>query len=278
MFEPNMIGAYGPWAASLAGDGPGRLSFRNPRVDARPDSTSGGRGPRNRVADLMHRPPSGGVPEAELQHQLDYDGLHVEHLHWQLPYGPPTEAVFLKPTGATGRLPGRARPARPRRQQVLRQRKIAQIDRRAAPDDGEHREDYYGGVSWANELAKRGFAVLSTTPSPSPADASASATCPRSSGDDLRWKSIPRIREEIKAYNEFAAEHEHLMAKSLFCAGTTWPGVLLGEDRGHSTTSAPGPDVDPEPRRLRRALRRRTADGLPRRHSTTGSPAAASSA
>src|SRR5689334_21961810 len=29
--EPNMIGAYGPWAASLAGEGPARLSFRNPR-------------------------------------------------------------------------------------------------------------------------------------------------------------------------------------------------------------------------------------------------------
>ena len=34
-----------------------------------------------------------------------YDGLHIEHLTWQLPYGPPTEAVFLKPAGAQGRLP-----------------------------------------------------------------------------------------------------------------------------------------------------------------------------
>ena len=26
-----MIGAYGPWAAPLVGDGPARLSFRHPR-------------------------------------------------------------------------------------------------------------------------------------------------------------------------------------------------------------------------------------------------------
>ena len=31
---PNMIGAYGPWAASLAGEGPARLSFRRPGVRA----------------------------------------------------------------------------------------------------------------------------------------------------------------------------------------------------------------------------------------------------
>ena len=30
---PNMIGAYGPWAAGLAGDGPATLSFRNPRFE-----------------------------------------------------------------------------------------------------------------------------------------------------------------------------------------------------------------------------------------------------
>src|SRR5690349_860260 len=99
-----MIGAYGPWAASLAGERPGRLSFRGPRFDAgRIDDWR--REALDRVADLMREPDAGGVPQAELQHQLDYDGLHVEHLSWQLPYGPPTEAVFLKPEGARGRLP-----------------------------------------------------------------------------------------------------------------------------------------------------------------------------
>ena len=35
----------------------------------------------------------------------------------------------------------------------------------------------------------------------------------------------------IKAYNEWAGQHEHVMAKSLFSAGTTWPGVFFAEDR-----------------------------------------------
>ena len=39
-------------------------------------------------------------------------------------------------------------------------RKIAQISDQLHPMMKTHREEYYGGVSWANALAKRGFAVL----------------------------------------------------------------------------------------------------------------------
>jgi hypothetical protein len=37
--------------------------------------------------------------------------------------------------------------------------------------------------------------------------------------------------EKIKSYNQWAGQHEHIMAKSLFCAGTTWPGVSFAEDK-----------------------------------------------
>src|SRR3954463_9906058 len=97
--EPNMIGAYGPWAASLVGEGPARLSFRQPRFD---DVEAWRREARRRGTDCLLSPDIGGAPDVQLQHQLDYDGLHVEHLHWQLPYGPPTEALLLKPKGAKG--------------------------------------------------------------------------------------------------------------------------------------------------------------------------------
>ncbi len=36
---------------------------------------------------------------ATLQAQYEFDGLHIEELIWQLPYGPPTAAIFLKPAG-----------------------------------------------------------------------------------------------------------------------------------------------------------------------------------
>src|ERR1700684_3243778 len=102
--DATMIGAYGLWASDLAGHGPARLSFRQPRFE--PGQIDGWRNQaRERLRACLLQPASGEVPRAQIQHQLVHDGLRIEHLTWQLPYGPPTEAVLLKPADAPGRLP-----------------------------------------------------------------------------------------------------------------------------------------------------------------------------
>ena len=107
--EPNMIGAYGPWAAGLVGDGPARLSFRDSRRSSA-DLDAWRARARQRLRDCLLQPATGDdAQRRRFSISFEYDGLHVEHLSWQLPYGPPTEAVVLKPAGARGRLPGRAR-------------------------------------------------------------------------------------------------------------------------------------------------------------------------
>ena len=53
------------------------------------------RAARDRLHECLLQSDAGSVPQATVQHQFQYDGLDVEHLSWQLPYGPPTEAVFL---------------------------------------------------------------------------------------------------------------------------------------------------------------------------------------
>src|SRR5215218_5963532 len=102
-FQPNMLGAYGPWAASLAGEQPGALSWR--RGDW-PDLETWRTPARARVWECLAPPDTGGQPVVQVRRSYPYDGLHVEELAWQLPYGPPTEAILLKPLGATGPLPG----------------------------------------------------------------------------------------------------------------------------------------------------------------------------
>src|SRR5262249_12714743 len=52
--------------------------------------------------------------------------------------------------------------------------------------------------------------------------------------------------EEIRAYNRWAAEHEAIMARGLFCAGTTWPAVTLREDQVALSLLCARPDVDAE--------------------------------
>jgi dienelactone hydrolase len=227
--EANMIGAYGPWAAGLVGDGPARLSFRNPGVPAA--ELDGWRTrARQRLRDALLQPATGSTPKASLEHQFEYDRLHIEHLHWQLPYGPPTEAVVLKPANARGRLPAVLGLHDHGGNKYFGWRKIAQISEQLHPIMKEHRNSAYGGVSWANELAKRGFVVLVHDTFTFASRRVRAGDLPAVVRKDLKEVN-PESEEEIKAYNKFAAEHESLMAKSLLCAGTTWPGVFTAEDQ-----------------------------------------------
>ncbi len=226
-----MIGAYGPWAASLAGDGPARLSLRNDRFG---DLDAWRREATARARACVLEPVSGDAPKAELQHRLVYDGLHVEHLTWQLPYGPPTEAFFLKPEGATGRLPAVLGLHDHGGNKYFGARKIAQVSDDLHPVMRRHRDRYYGGVSWANDLARRGYAVLVHDAFAFGSRRVRAGDLPERLKDRLgaNYKEArPESEAEIDAYNQLAAQHEDVMSKSLFCAGTTWPGVVLAEDR-----------------------------------------------
>jgi dienelactone hydrolase len=241
--EPNMIGAYGPWAAGLAGESPGRLSFRNRRFT--PGNLDAWRtAAQARLRDCLMQPGTGQAPTAQLQHQLVHDGLHIEHLSWQLPYGPPTEAVLLKPAGAADRLPAILGLHDHGGNKYFGWRKIAQIGDQLHPMMKTHREHYYGGVSWANELARRGFAVLIHDAFAFASRRVRVADLPKIVRKDLK-ETNPESEEEIEAYNRFAADHEHLMSKSLFCAGTTWPGVFIAEDQAALDYLCTRADVDP---------------------------------
>ena len=45
-------------------------------------------------------------------------------------------------------------------------------------------------------------------------------------------------------YNRWASEHEHVIAKSLFSAGLSWPGLLLAEDIAALDILLQRPEVD----------------------------------
>jgi dienelactone hydrolase len=51
-------------------------------------------------------------------------------------------------------------------------------------------------------------------------------------------------RKNIDAYNAWASDHEHIMARSLFSAGISWPAVYLAEDQVALDILADRADVD----------------------------------
>ncbi len=222
----NMIGIYGDWAARLAPDPP-RLSFRRTEwknVDSWRNQA------RRRYRELLIQPDTGSTPQVVVERHIEYDGLSIERLNWQLPYGLPTEALALKPAGATGPLPAILALHDHGGNKYFGLRKITRVDGDPHPLMVRHQEQYYGGVAWANEIAKRGYVVLvhdaftfgsrRVHPSDVPSNIKGGLT-----------ESNPEAEEEIVRYNKFASDHEHIMAKSLFSAGTTWPGVFTAEDQ-----------------------------------------------
>ncbi len=234
-----MIGAYGEWAASLLPDPPA-LSFR--RAEFKDLDTWRARA-RRRYTEALLQPDSGGVPKAGIQHHISFDGLAIEQMFWQLPYGPPTEALVLKPEGATGRLPAVLGLHDHGGNKYFGVRKITRINKDPHPLIVKHQDQYYGGAAWANELAKRGYVVLVHDAFTFGSRRVRLADVPAS----IRGNAVevnPESPEEIQRYNNFAAQHEHIMAKSLFSAGTTWPGVFIGEDQRALDYLCSRPDVD----------------------------------
>ena len=236
-----MTGALAPSPHAVSPDPP-TLSFRREEwkdVDAW--RTAG----RERVLARLARPDTGGVPAVTVRRRYEYDGLEIEELSWRLPYGPPTEAILLKPRGARGRLPAVLALHDHSADKYFGAAKITRTSDDQHPLMAAHQASMYEGRAWANELARRGHVVLVP-------DAFAFGS------RRVRIRDVPeRIREgmpveepataeEIAAYNRWASGHEHVMAKSLFSAGTTWPGVFLAEDQRALDVLCARQDVDSE--------------------------------
>jgi dienelactone hydrolase len=219
---------------------PPRLSFRQPMF-----SDVNGWRPvaRARFREALLGPGGASTPVATLQHQLEFDGLSMEHIEWQLPYGPPTEALVLKPAGASGKLPGVVGLHDHGGNKYFGLRKITRMSKDPHPMMLRHQEHYYGGVAWANELARRGYVVLVHDTFTFGSRRMRLADLPGNIRNNL-VETNPEAEDEIERYNQFAGGHEHLIAKSLFSAGMTWPGVFVFDDQRAVDYLASRPDVD----------------------------------
>ncbi|HOF20637.1 MAG TPA: hypothetical protein PLO24_05240 [Bacteroidales bacterium] len=222
----NLIGPYGPWAAGLLEKDLPSLSFRRNEFT---NSESWKKEAKNRLAERLGFPDIGLAPPVRKTREYSYDGLHIEELEWQLPYGRPTSALLLKPAGASGKLPGIIAFHDHGGNKYFGTRKITRTSEKQHPLIRAHQEQYYEGRAWANELARKGYVVLVADAFPFASRRVMMQDVPPHQRQGLDDNN-PENSGNIEAYNRWAAQHEHVMAKSLFSAGTTWPGVFLAED------------------------------------------------
>lgn len=238
----SVIGLYGKWAASLNGYKLPSISYRNKEWT---DVQKWRNIALAHLHDRLAIPDIGRMPEPIVKKQYNYDGLHIEELSWQLPYGRPTDAILLKPENATGRLPGILAFHDHGGNKYFGTRKITRTGDAQHPLMAEHQKLYYGGRAWANEIAKKGHVVLVSDAFPFASRRVMLQDVPENLREGLNDDN-PEDPGNIAAYNSWAGNHESIMAKSLFSAGTTWPGVFFAEDRIALEVLCSRSDVDKE--------------------------------
>jgi dienelactone hydrolase len=223
----SIIGQYGAWASGLTEKKLPSLSFRRSEWK-NPDAWR--KVARGRLIERLAIPDIGKIPEVTLKKQYEFDGLHIEELSWQLPYGRATEAILLKPLHGKEPLPGILAFHDHGGNKYFGTRKITRTSNQQHPLMVEHQKEYYEGMAWANEIAKRGYVVLVSDAFPFASRRVMMQDVPNDHRQGLNDDN-PEEANNIKAYNDWAGQHEHVMAKSLFSAGTTWPAVFFAEDK-----------------------------------------------
>lgn len=238
--EKNIIGSYGSWADSLCQDPP-KLSYR---LDKWKDINAWRKAAVSLTKEHIASPKIEGNPEITITKKYNYDGLEIEEMEWQLPYGHATKAILLKPQGVKKPLPAILALHDHGGNKYFGNRKITRTSNEQHPLLKEHQEIYYGGFAWANEMAKRGYVVMVHDSFTFASRRVRLEDVPGSINHKQLTDANPESPENITAYNNWAGEHEHIMSKSLFSAGTTWPGVFLAEDQIALDILAERNDVD----------------------------------
>ena len=236
----SVIGLYGPWAASLNENKLPSFSFRKKEFT---NVDEWRKAARKRTIERMSIPNIGGMPKVNVNKQYTYEGLHIEELSWQLPYGRATEAILLKPENAKGKLPAVLAFHDHGGNKYFGTRKITKTSDQQHPTMIQHQKEYYEGAAWANEIAKRGYVVLVPDAFTFASRRVMMQDVPEFLRDGLN-DNDPENPENINKYNQWAGQHEHVMAKSLFCAGTTWPAVFFAEDQKALDILCAREDVD----------------------------------
>lgn len=236
----SIIGLYGQWAAGLIERNLPSLSFRRKEfnnIDTWRETA------RKWVIERLAIPDIGGMPAVTITKSYTYDGLHIEELRWQLPYGRPTEAILLKPFNHKGPLPAILAFHDHGGNKYFGHRKITRTAEERHPLMVTHQQEYYENFAWANEMAKRGYVVLVPDAFPFESRRVKLADVPQHMRRGLTDED-PEKPDNISAYNDWAGDHEHIMSKSLLSAGTTWPGVFFAEDRKALDVLCARKDVD----------------------------------
>ena len=199
---------------------------------------------RAKFQELLAYSPAPVTPEAEVLEEVARPGYKRIKLRYRITADRTTEAYLLVPDGLKGPAPAIVALHCHSGLYYYGKEKIVEVEN----PSGVLKDLWtgaYGGRVPADELARQGFVVF----------------VPDAFYFGSQRLDVDRIPESftreldgleagsdawIRAYNGVASKHESLMAKTIFSAGATWPGIMLQGDTASLDYLLTRPEVDPE--------------------------------
>jgi dienelactone hydrolase len=185
--------------------------------------------------------------------QWTADGLCGEEVSWSAGFGPRTTAWVLKPSGATGTLPGVLALHGHDGFKYYGKEKVAD-----GPDPTPAvltalRDGYYGGRAFANDLARAGYVVVVHDAFGWGSRRFPIEQMPRVVRrlGELTAGTVPpdvvpgEVPPTIAVYNAAAWHHENVLEKYCRMLGTTFAAVVAREDRVAANYLLSRDDVGP---------------------------------
>lgn len=104
------------------------------------------------------------------------------------------------------------------------------------------KQQYYGGVSTASELARQGYVVIVIDMF------YWGERRMLLDGDAEDWRERPATitAERVRQFNQRASQSEQLVGRSIYAAGFTWPAVIFWDDLRTVDYLVTRPEVDPQ--------------------------------
>jgi dienelactone hydrolase len=234
--DESHLGSLYPFIQKRADSSPVALSFLRPEFRSLRQWQARA---RPRVLERLLEPPAPVKPAAEVIHKTERDGYTLEHVSFQTTPDLRVPAFVLIPKNVRLPAPGIVALHDHGGFYLWGKEKIL-------AEDGEHpvltefRKQYYGGRSIAAELARQGYVVividmfywgerrLMYDADPAP----------------LRDRSRDLSRPDIDAFHRRCQQSEQLVARGLYTAGASWPGVMIWDDLRTVDYLAQRPEVD----------------------------------
>lgn len=207
-----------------------------------PDAETWRREARARMSELLAYRPEPAPRDAHVIRSVKKQGYTRHLVRYSVTSDRKTDAFLLIPENRTGPAPAVVALHDHGGFYYFGKEKITETEIESGLL-AEHIRVAYGGRTFADELARRGFVVLVPDGFYFGSQRLDPQTVPdRFAGELLRLTA--GSDEYVRAFNSFASRHEELTAKTIFAAGSTWPGILFQGDRASVDYLLTRPEVD----------------------------------